>query len=551
MLTQLHINNYALIEEVRLDFTTGFTVITGETGAGKSILLGALGLILGKRADLSSVGDPELKCVIEAYFDLNKLQLQPLFEEQDLDYDVQTIIRREILPSGKSRAFINDTPATLNALSALGEKLIDIHSQHQTLEVVDNSFQFQVVDAFAGTHAVVLAYGEKFSAYQKLLRNIKQLEAKKAEALTEEAYNNHLLSELLEAKLKPGEQEELEATYDTLSNVGQITETLAEALNLIVQEDVGISPNLIAVKQGLGKISGFSKALEDMDNRVASVSIELADIAETLEEILENTESDPETLLKAETRLKLLFDLQKKHNAGTVEELIEIRDALDAEVQDLNDLDSTIEKLKREASAAKESLEKLAEDISRKRKKALQPLAEKLEDILSKVGMPNARFDLKLETAKELRDNGKDNLQFLFSANKGMRAQEMAKAASGGELSRIMLAIKAILSGYAQLPTLIFDEIDTGVSGEVALKMGTIMKEMGKHMQLVSITHLPQIAGQGSTHLKVYKNDQKDKTITQISQLDQEQRILELAEMLGGKTITSTSREQARELLAE
>ncbi|WP_031425727.1 DNA repair protein RecN [Flavimarina sp. Hel_I_48] len=551
MLTNLHIKNYALIEEVNLAFDSGFTVITGETGAGKSILLGALGLILGKRADLSSIGDPENKCVIEAQFQVGSYDLETLFKSEDLDYENQTIVRREILPSGKSRAFVNDTPVTLSQLSALGERLVDIHSQHQTLELTDNDFQFQVLDAFSGNEKPLEAYKIAYKSLKKEEQELKKLKAQQAKALREEEYKNFLLDELLEANLKAGEQEKLEARYETLNNVEQITDGLAEAHQTLTRDELGVLDQLTAIKVRVSKLAGFSKELADLNERLESVGIELDDIAESVDMIAQNTEGDPEELGNLEARLKLFFDLQKKHGAGSIEEVIVIRDALDEEVQSMNDLGGKISKLEKNIAAAKEQLNTMASKLSEKRASKIEPLTKKLEAILSQLGMPNARFEMRLIPVEEFRDNGKEDLEFLFTANKGMRAQELKKAASGGELSRIMLAIKSVLSDFTQLSTLIFDEIDTGVSGEVALKMGQIMKAMGKRMQLVSITHLPQIASQGAHHFKVFKKDKEERTTTGIEQLSTAMRIDELAEMLGGKATSEAARDHAKQLLEQ
>ena len=549
MLSQLHIKNYALIEEVQLQFTDGFTVITGETGAGKSILLGALGLILGKRADLSSIGNPEEKCVIEAHFSIENYKLKKLFELEDLDYESNTIVRREILPSGKSRAFVNDTPVTLQQLSALGEKLVDIHSQHQTMEVTDLDFQFQVIDAFAENSQTLSAYKNLYASFRKNEQTLKKQRRLKEEAQKEEEYKSYLLEELLAANLKVGEQEEPESSFETLNNVEVITESLAEAYQTLSQEELGINDLLLGVKVKLSKLAGFGSQFSDLSSRLEAVHIELEDLAETINDLASETESDPEELLKVENRLKLIFDLQKKHQVDSVGDLIVIREKLDEEVQSLTNLDADILRLEREIAQAKLDLEDLAKQITKQRNDVIPALTERLRLILIDLGMPNARFEVSLSDSSSFLENGKDELHFLFTANKGMRAQELKKAASGGELSRIMLAIKAVLSDYASLPTLIFDEIDTGVSGEVALKMGRIMKSMGGRMQLLSITHLPQIAGQGARHFKVYKEDKGLKTTTAIRALDKEERVAELAEMLGGKATSESAFEHARQLL--
>ena len=548
MLTSLYIKNYALIEEVKLQFDPGFTVITGETGAGKSILLGALGLILGKRADISSIGDAEIKCVIEAHFNVEAYNLLPIFTEQDLDYEAQTIVRREILPSGKSRAFVNDTPVTLSQLSALGERLVDIHSQHQTLEVTDNDFQFMILDAFAENGDLLSEYKNLFTTLQKDRNKLKKLQDRKIAAQREEEYNSFLLNELLDAKLKPGEQEELESNLEMLSNVEQITEGLAEANQLLTREELGVIDMLLAVKLRISKLAGYGTSLHDLNARLESLNIEVEDITETINDIAAATEGDPEQLAKVEDRLNLIFDLQKKHKVASVEELIAIQNELDEQVQSLTDLDNEIKRTEKSIAAALIELDKQAVIISRKREEAIKPLTQNLEGILQQLGMPNAFFEVKLIARDDFRDNGKDDLHFLFTANKGMRPQEL-KSASGGELSRIMLAIKSVLSDYANLPTLIFDEIDTGVSGEVALKMGEIMKKMGSRMQIISITHLPQIAGQGANHFKVFKNDDAARTITGIEKLDVDSRVAEIAEMLGGKSTSEAALSHARQLL--
>tara|TARA_Y100000815_G_scaffold275352_1_gene313031 strand:- start:1375 stop:3030 length:1656 start_codon:yes stop_codon:yes gene_type:complete len=549
LLSSLLIKNYALIEEVNLRFEDGFTVITGETGAGKSILLGALGLILGNRADLGSIGDPETKCIIEAQFNIAQYQLQQLFKDEDLDYEPQTIIRREILPSGKSRAFINDTPVTLSQLSSLAVHLVDIHSQHQTLEVTSSDFQFKVLDAYAENTGLLASYGQEYARHLADRRKLADLKAQRAEAIKEEEYKNFLLNELLEANLKPGEQEDMEAGHEALNNVEQITEALGEAHQKLSREELGINDMLLEVKRMLSRISGFGEKYKNIDERIKSVGIELDDITQTIEDLAGATESDPEELARLESRLKLFFDLQKKHNVASVEELIEIRDALDDEVQSLQGLDSAIENLEKAVEKSMKIMGDQAEELSLKRKKTIPGLTIKLQQMLADLGMPNASFHIGLVPADGFRPNGKESLSFLFSANKGMRPQELKKAASGGELSRIMLSIKAILSEYENLPTLIFDEIDTGVSGEIALKMGIIMKKMAARMQVMSITHLPQIAGQGNHHYKVFKQDGDARTTTSLVKLDEAGRIDEIAEMLGGKATSTAAMEHAKQLL--
>ncbi len=427
--------------------------------------------------------------------------------------------------------------------------MVDIHSQHQTLEVTDVDFQFQVLDAFAENTETLQSYTQLYKDFRGKENQLKKLIKQKDEAQKEEEYKNFLLEELLAANLKSGEQEQLESAHDALNNVEQITEGLAEAYQILSREEVGVNEMLLSAKLRLSKLSGFGPKLNELSERLDAVTIELDDISEAINDLASETEGDPEELTRLENRLKLLFDLQKKHQVDSVDALIAIRDGLDDEVQSLNNLDESIARLEREIGETQTQLDVLAAKLSKERSKAIKPLTSKLEAILSNLGIPNARFEVSLEPSATFLDNGKDVLHFLFTANKGMRAQELKKAASGGELSRIMLAIKSVLSDYAQLPTLIFDEIDTGVSGEVALKMGHIMQAMGNRMQLISITHLPQIAGKGAQHFKVYKEDVAQKTTTGIRVLPKEERIAELAEMLGGKASSDAAFDHARQLL--
>ncbi|WGK64890.1 DNA repair protein RecN [Croceiramulus getboli] len=549
MLETLTIKNYALIDKAHLSFEQGFTVITGETGAGKSILLGALGLILGNRADLSSIGSADQKCVIEATFNLKQWSLQGLFEAEDLDYEERTIVRREILPSGKSRAFVNDTPVNLSQLNALGAQLVDIHSQHETRTIMENEYQFQVVDAFAKNKSLLHSYQVRYGTLRNQQHELKSLQQRQQEAQKEADYNGFLLQELLDAQLKPGEEEEIEQEFNTLNNSEQITEALSEAYQLLQQPDNGVNELLQQINVKLARLSTFSPTLEDLHNRINSVSIELDDITETLDDYTQTVDADPSRLAFLDTRLRLIHDLKKKHQVATVEELIDLRESLDNAMLEAGGLEDRIEKLEQEIAFAKAELEQQADELHKNRTAALPQLAKTLEAMLDELGMPNARFNLKVIKTEALNSRGMDQLEFLFSANKGMPPQELKKAASGGELSRIMLTLKAALSEFVQLPTLIFDEIDTGVSGEIALKMGGIMKQMGAHMQLISITHLPQIAGQGEHHMKVYKEDGEQRTLTYIEPLQAEDRVVEIAQMLGGKSNSETALSHARQLL--
>ncbi|OBQ56540.1 DNA repair protein RecN [Tamlana sp. s12] len=549
MLTSLSIKNYALIDAMQVDFNSGFSIITGETGAGKSILLGGLSLILGKRADLSSLKDASEKCIIEAVFDVSKYHLKALFEAEDLDYDANTIIRREILPSGKSRAFVNDTPVNLSSLQVLGERLIDIHSQHQTMQLTSNDFQFQVIDALAGNEDLLHNYKVELKVYKRLQKERDELLVFKAEAIKEHDYNTFLLNELIEANLVDGELESLEEEYETLNNIEGVKEKLSEAYQLLDDEQIGVIASLTTLKNVLQKLEGYSSKYKTLFERANSSLIELDDLFGEVNGFQEDLEADPNRLEVVDAKLKLLHSLMQKHVATTVLELIEIRDRLEDKVSVTENLDETLKQKDEEIASQQEVLNKIAKQIHDNRVKVIPDLKVQLEALLSSLGMPNAQFKIEAHLDKEFFINGKDRLTFLFSANKGGSFNELKKAASGGELSRIMLSIKSILAKYIQLPTMMFDEIDTGVSGEISNKMGDIMLEMSKTMQVFSITHLPQIAAKGHAHFKVFKEDVDNKTQTNLIRLNPDERIVEIAQMLGGKEMSSSAIAHAKELL--
>ncbi|GAL65743.1 DNA repair protein RecN [Jejuia pallidilutea] len=549
MLTSLTIKNYALIDHLKVDFNDGFTIITGETGAGKSILLGGLSLILGKRADLSSLKDTKTKCIIEAVFNVSNYNLKALFKAEDLDYEPQTIIRREILPSGKSRAFVNDSPVNLNSLQLLGERLIDVHSQHQTLQLTTNDFQFQVIDALAGNQKELEDYSGELLAYKQLKRELNELKNLKSEAIKEHDYNSFLLHELVEANLVSDELEVLEEEYETLNNVEIIKERLSEAYQLLSDEQIGVVTSLTALKNNLQKLSGLSSKYQDIYNRVNSALIEVDDIFSEIDVLQADVEADPNRLDVVNSKLQVLNNLLQKHQVATVSELIEIREELTEKVAVTENLDDTIQNKENEIYKAEKALDALAKTIHTKRSKAIPDLIKQLQAILEGLGMPNAQFNIELTPTKTYLSNGKEELSFLFSANKGGSFNALKKAASGGELSRIMLAIKLVLSNYTQLPTIMFDEIDTGVSGEISNKMGDIMLQMSKNMQVFSITHLPQIAAKGHSHFKVYKEDVNNVTQTNLVRLNHDERIVEIAQMLGGTDVSSSAIAHAKELL--
>jgi DNA repair protein RecN (Recombination protein N) len=549
MLQTLYIKNFALIEHLHIDFSKRLSIITGETGAGKSILLGALGLVLGKRADLTSLKDKEQKCVVEAHFKISDYSLKDFFTDNDLDYEDVAIIRREILPSGKSRAFINDSPVNLQELQELGDFLIDIHSQQQTRELSDEQYQIQILDAVAGNAENISRYKKHLSAYKHVQTELKNLQAQKETLAKEQDYNTFLLNELLSANLKAGEQEEMEQELEKLSNVEAIKEALAKAISIANEEQVGVLQNLKEIKATLQKISSLSPEYNQLLERVSSVLIEIDDVNSELEASAESLSDDPERLELINQKLQLIYTLQKKHQVGTVQELLAIQEELDNKVVMADELDSTIEKLLKETEAAKAATDEAAAAVSAGRKKAVPMLTDTITAILAQLGMPNARFNFEITLSDTYYSTGKDQVQLLFSANKGTDFGLLKKVASGGEMSRIMLAVKATLAEYSKLPTIIFDEIDTGVSGEVANKMGDIMKNMSRGMQVFAITHLPQIASKGDWHYKVYKTTQGNTTVSELKLLDKEERVREIAEMLSGKDVSDSALNHARALL--
>ena len=549
MLTSLSIHNYALINQLSIDFSSGLSIITGETGAGKSILLGALGLVLGNRADLSSLKDTSKKCIVEAKVAISNYNLKDFFEEVDLDYEDITILRREILPSGKSRAFVNDTPVNLSILNQLRSQLIDVHSQHQTMELSDVNFQFSVLDALAKNTSKVASYKRGVQQLNVLKKELENLETTQREVNLQHDYNLHLFTELEDANLQAAEQEELESKLEKLNNIEDIKLNLSEALDISVNEQSGIQNLLQTLENRLSKIAPFSKESQEISERITSVKIEVDDIIGELETANENVEFNPNEAEEINYRLQLLYNLQKKHYVNSNEELLTILETLSEKVSLVENADATINQKKKEIESVSEKLDKVALKISASRKKVIKNLKSELEELLSELGMENARFSINIKPTKTYFSNGKDELEFLFSANKGGNFGELKKVASGGELSRIMLAVKKVLSENIQLPTIIFDEIDTGVSGEVSNKIAAIMQQMSKHMQVISITHLPQVAAKGNNHYKVYKKEVNRITTTNLKLLTIEERIVEIAEMLSGKEISETALTHAKELL--
>ena len=549
MLASITIKNYALINELHIDFSSGLSIITGETGAGKSILLGALGLVLGNRADSSTLKNTNKKCVIEAIVSIHSYNLQDFFETEDIDYETNTILRREILPSGKSRAFINDTPVTLLVLSALRARLIDIHSQHQTLQVSGQEFQFQLLDAVANNESKLASYQSGLASYTKEKKKLEEIQHAQREAHLQYDYNSHLYNELLEAKLIEDEQELLEEKLEKINNVEEIKQNLSAALQITTDENIGIQNLLYSLEQKLTKIDSYSKEYQELSDRISSVKIELDDIIGDLESAFEQVDFNPSEATQLNNRLQLIYNLQKKHYVNSISELLTIQSALFIKVNTVENAEQSILDQETIVKGIANKLDVVALKISDARSKIILKLSKQLADILADLGMPHARFQIKNTPSENYYKNGKDSLEFLFSANKGGQYGELKKVASGGELSRVMLAIKKILSENSQLPTIIFDEIDSGVSGEVSNKMAHIMSQMSLKMQVITITHLPQIAAKGNQHYKVYKDEVNHITTTNLKQLSEDERIVEIAEMLSGKIISDSALTHARELL--
>jgi len=549
MLQKLSIKNFALIDDLTVDFNTDFTIITGETGAGKSILLGGLGLILGKRADLSVLKNSEKKCTIEGEFFIKQYNLTSFFEENDLDFEELSIIRREILPNGKSRAFVNDTPVKLNILAELSEKLIDIHSQHQTLQLADTGFQFKILDALANNINYLNSYKISLTIYGKLNKELNELIKTHQDAKQQYDYNLFLLNELNDATLEIDEQEFLEKTLAKLNNIESIKQSFIEALNTANNDQFGIKSSLHSFKNNVAKLASISKDYENLFERINSIDIEFDDIANELERANDEIAISPQEIESYNDRLSQIYGLQKKHNVSSIAELLKIQESLSLKLDNVNNAYQILESKKNEIDKIESQLNKLGVELHNSRLKVIPDLKDQLEGTLAVLAMKNTRFKIELKESDTFLSNGKDELQILISANKGSNFESLKKVASGGEMSRIMLSVKALLAKHIDLPTIIFDEIDTGVSGEVANKMAAIMKRMSAKMQVISITHLPQIAAKGKHHFKVFKQEINSKTITDIKLLNDRERIKELAEMLGGKDIAKSAIEHAKQLL--
>ena len=550
MLKQLYIKNFTLIDELDIDFQSGFSVVTGETGAGKSIILGAIGLLLGNRADAKLLKAGEERCVIEAHFDLRRYELEPFFKENDIDYDANDcIVRREVNASGKSRAFVNDTPVSLTMMRELGEQLVDIHSQHQNLLLSKEDFQRSVVDIIAADKAMLDEYRQKFHDFRQAEKDYEIFCEEVAKNQQSADFMRFQLNELLDARLQDDEQEQLEQQRDTMSHAEDIKSVLYEAETTLSNDENGIVSRTQKIARQMGELARFYPTANDLSERLSTCHIELKDIADEIGKELENIDFDPRQLDSINQRLDLIYSLQKKHQATTMAELIAIRDDLSQKLSHIENSDEELALLRQKANALQQESQAKAKKLTALRTKAARQVEKEVLERLVLLGIPNIRFKIEL-SEKPLSADGADKIVFLFSANKSTPMQPVSEVASGGEIARVMLSLNAMISGAVKLPTIIFDENDTGVSGRVAEQMAHIMREMGENdRQVVSITHLPQIAATGTTHYKVSKNETKNGTKTTMKRLSDAERIEEIAQMLSGSKITEAAIENAKQLL--
>ncbi|RHJ87883.1 DNA repair protein RecN [Parabacteroides sp. AM08-6] len=550
MLKSLFIQNFVLIDSLDIRFDKGFSVITGETGAGKSIILGALSLVLGQRADGKSIKSGADKCVIEAVFDISEYRLEEFFQVNDLEYDSAIcILRRELYASGKSRAFVNDSPVSLTVMKELGGRLIDIHSQHQNLLLGDNRFQLKVIDVMAENEVLLILYRKEYSRYQSLKRELKELTEKSVQNKQEEDYVRFQLEQLTEAGLFAGEQVELEQELETLSHAEEIKSSLYKITQLLDGEEQGA---VQLIKESLSAADGLERyypKAKEIAERLRSAFLDLNDLASETDVQKEDIEFNPERLDWVNERLNILYSLEQKHRVSTVEELMELQHKYTEQLREMDSFDEQIERLKEQVTLSYKELLRQAAVLSGHRKIASKTVESQLVEMVLPLGMPNIRFEIDFVAKQEPESDGMDEIRFMFSANKSGELQPVAQTASGGEISRLMLCIKAMIAGFTALPAIIFDEVDTGVSGDIADKMGDIMQELGRKMQVVTITHLPQIAAKGKEHFFVYKEDTPERTVTKIKKLSKEERVKEIARMLSGASLTSASIANAKELL--
>ena len=551
MLQRLAIRNYALIDTLDIDFSKELNILTGETGAGKSIILGALSLLLGQRAESKYFFNQEKKCVIEGAFKIDDYHLKQFFEEQDLDYEAETVLRREISLDGKTRAFINDTPVTVAILKQVGEQLIDIHSQHATLAINTESFQLLVLDTLCNHASLLAEYQQALGQHKQLTKKLKELELALSEAISAQEYIQYQFEELEKAGLQANEQEDLEQELKSLTHAEEIKRNLSAALFLLSNGEQTSIAQLKEAVQLSKAIEKYATGIQPLIERLQSSLIELKDIATELERLAQGTSINEARTNMISERLDILYTLQKKHRVTTVADLLVLRDQFAAQLQQLVSGEEEITRLQQEERVLKSNLVALAQQLSTNRKQVIPALEQQVQEALTTVGMPHAQLRVSQETDINLLNlTGADRIQFLFSANKGQEPMPMNKVASGGELSRLMLCIKSLIAKKTALPTIIFDEIDTGISGEIALKVGAIMEQMAQNMQVITITHLPQIASKKGKHFRVFKNEAGEQTSTGIEVLHKDERILEVAKMLGGEQASAAALEHAKELLS-
>ena len=549
LITSLKILNYALIDNLDISFTDGLSCITGETGAGKSILMGGLSLVLGKRADLNVLKNPNKKCVIEATFYIDNYSLREFFDESQIDYQKETLLRREIIPSGKSRAFINDSPVTLEKINRLSDFLIDVHSQNENQTLFKDEYQFLVLDALAKNDILINEYNKNLIEFNVTKKIYDELLLKSHSLKQESDYNKFLYDELVNEDLNLDSQISLVEEIEKLSNVEDLQLNLSQSIQIIEEDQIGLLTQISNLKAVLKNAVDKSNSFSTLHDRVTVLDIELKDILDQLIDKLYELESNPSLLENLNHKLDKIQSLFHKHNVDNISDLLNIKDQLETKLNENINLDSKIEDLKIKLKDFEETLNRKAFQIHEKRKNTIPVLCNEIEEMIAKMGMQRAKFKVQLNFSENFLYNGKDQINFLFSANLGASFRPIKKVASGGEMSRIMLAIKAILSRFKQLPTIVFDEIDTGVSGTISNEIGNVMAQMGRYMQVFTITHLPQVAAKGKQHYKVYKEVQGSSTVTNIKKLDEEDRVVELAQMLSGEDLTETAFDHARQLL--
>ncbi len=550
MLRKIHIQNYALIDHLEIDFQKGLNIITGETGAGKSILLGALTLILGQRADTSVLKDKTKNCIIEGEFDVSDYDLEDFFASNDIEFDKTTIIRRQINDSGKSRAFINETPVNLNQLKELGDLLIDIHSQHENLLLSNSLFQLKVIDSFASLKNDVLAYRNKFNSYRELKQRLIKFEEDAQSATRDFDYLKHQLTELTSANLKADELVELEALQKQLTHASEIKESLQFSYESLNKDTASVLAMLKDTIHSLKRISQFYQPAINIEQRIESCRIEIKDIVTEIDALNSKVDVDDELLDKVSKRIDLIYTLFQKHRVTSIDELISLRNSIEEKVNYISGLDFNLENLRKDLKIAESDLMRVATDISKKRKSSISQVEKSVTDLLVQLGILHAAFKIDIQQLQDFQPWGIDKITFFFTANKQVAPMELSRVASGGELSRLMLSLKSLLVKSSGLPTIIFDEIDTGVSGEIADKMGTIIHEMANGMQVINITHLPQIAAKGKTHFLVYKDNLSAQSATRIKLLNPDERVIEIAKMLSGEKLTDAALSNAKELLS-